>query len=97
MIRETISRRNHAAVTSDHWHVVRARLSAEPSDDSRYVRSIVSEHDNRVAAVTAARQIFRSLAPEMADRPRDVRDQIFVRKPDFKSLKLAKRVKRRRD
>lgn len=96
MIRETTSRRNHAALTSDHWHVVRACLSGEPSEQPRYLRSIVSEHDDRVAAVTAARQIFRSLAPEMADRPRGVRDQIFVRKPDFKSLKLAKRVTRRR-
>jgi len=96
MIRETISRKNHPALTSDHWHVVRARLAGDPDGAPRFVRSIVSEHDDRVAAVTAARRIVRSVATEMAELPRAARDQVFVRKPDFKSLKVAKRVKKRR-
>ncbi len=96
MIRETISRKNSPSITSDHWHVVHARLSVEPSTEPRFVRSIVSEHADRVGAVAAARKIVSSLAPEMASLPRDARDQIFVRRPRFNSLKLASRVTKRR-
>jgi hypothetical protein len=55
----------------------------------------VSEHDDRAAAVTAARAIVRSLIPEMAKVPRDERDQILVRRPEYKSLKTGPRVRRR--
>jgi hypothetical protein len=96
MIRETNSSKNSPAVTSDHWHVVRAAFSGETSGAPRFARSVVSEHEDRAAAVIAARQMVSSIAPEMAAREPDERDQIFVRKPEFKTLKLAKRVQKRR-
>jgi hypothetical protein len=96
MIRETSNSKNTPAVTSDHWHVVRAALSGETSGAPRFARSIVSEHEDRAAAVVAARQIVSSIAPQMAARDPNERDQIFVRKPQFKSLKLAKYVQKRR-
>lgn len=96
MIVETTSSKNHPAISSDRWHVVRAQLAGERSGRPRFSRSIVSEHDDRAAAVTAAKAIFLSIAPDMEKLPRDERDQILVRKPEFKSLKIARRVKRRR-
>jgi hypothetical protein len=35
------------------------------------------------------------IAPDMASRPREGRDQILVRHPNYKSLKTAGRAKRR--
>lgn len=96
MIRETNSSKNSPALTSDRWHVVRAAFSGETSGKPRFARSIVSEHEDRAAAVTAAREIFSSISPEMKTREPGERDQIFVRKPEFKTLKLAKRVQKHR-
>ena len=96
MIRETSSSKNSPAVTSDRWHVVRAAFSGEATGAPRFARSIVSEHEDRAAAVTAAREVVSSIAPEMAARAPRERDQIFVRKPEFKTLKLARRVHKRR-
>ena len=103
MIRELLNTKNAPALTSDHWHVVYARLSGEesgksskPAKSPRFVRSIVSEHDDRASAVNAAREIVSTFVVEMAGRERSTRDQVFVRKPKFKSLKLARRVTKRR-
>jgi hypothetical protein len=96
MIRETLSRRRSPALTSDRWHVVHARWSGDRSGEPRFLRTIVSEHEDRVAARSAARAVVDSIAGEMADRPQELRDQILVRRPGFKSLKSAKRVQRRR-
>jgi hypothetical protein len=97
VIRDLQNGKNLPSITSDHWHVVRATLADATTPKPRFVRSIVSEHEDRGAAVAAARKIVRSVTESMGDRPRDVRDQVFVRRPDFKSLKTAKRVARRGD
>ena len=96
MIREMLTRKNLSALTSDQWHVVRARLADESSGKPRFERSIVSEHADRTAAVTAAKEIVSTIAVEMAGRPAATCDQVFVRRPEFKSLKLAKRVQKHR-
>ena len=95
MIRETI-KKNNPAVTSDRWHVIIARWSGDPSGEPRFERSIVSEHDDSTAALSAAREIKSALAPQMATRSRETRDQVFVRRPSSMSLKTARRVERRR-
>jgi hypothetical protein len=56
----------------------------------------VSEHEDRAAAAAAAREMKSSILPTMVDRPLDGQDQVLVRKPDFKSLKVARRVESRR-
>lgn len=96
MIRETINREKSPALTSDLWHVVHARWSGDPSGEPRFVRSIVSEHEDSASAVTAGREMVSSFASEMADRPRARRDQILIRHPGYKSLKTAKRIERHR-
>ncbi len=96
MIRDTLSRHKNPAITSDRWHVVHARWSGNASSEPLFQRSIVSEHDDRSSAVSAARQIRSSLTSEMASRTASTRDQVFVRPPSFKSLKIANRQERRR-
>jgi hypothetical protein len=94
MIQETLSNKQRPALTSDRWHVVHARWSRNPSGRSTFLRSIVSEHEDRDAAVRGARELVERLAAEMAVRPLSERDQLFVRKPGFRSLKTSGRVER---
>lgn len=96
MIRETLNKKSTLAVTSDRWHVVYARWSGVVAEVPRFERSIVSEHDDKAAAVEAARRLASTYPAEMADRPRERRDQVFVRRPGYKSLKSAKRTEKRR-
>ena len=96
MIRDTVSHKKNPALTSDHWHVVHARWTGEAEGEAQFVRAIVSEHEDSASAANAARKIVTALTPEMVKRPRAGRDQIFVRRPDFKSLKTAGPAKRKR-
>ena len=101
MILETLNKKNLPALTSDHWHVVHARSTdVAPGRDGagtlRFKRTIVSEHENRAEAAAAARALSLSIAPSRAGKPLAGQDQLFVRKPNYKSLKIAGRVKRRR-
>ena len=101
MISETTSRKNQPALQSDRWHVVHARLSRTVVNANRsrshageplFERFIVSEHDDRTGAARAAEEIAVQLEEEMAGRAPESRDQIFVRKPGYKTLKTAPRV-----
>ena len=94
MIQETLSNKQRPALTSDRWHVVHARWSRTHSGQSTFLRSIVSEHEDRASAVRGARELVERLAAEMAVRPLSERDQLFVRKPGFRSLKTSGRVER---
>lgn len=95
MIQETLSTFNKPVLTSDHWHVVHARWAKDRSGEPLFARSIVSEHEDRGSATSAARELLASMAAEMAARPLARRDQVLVRKPAYKSLKSARRVQRR--
>ena len=95
MIQDTVTRSRRAALTSDRWHVVHARWAGDPSGEADFTRTIVSEHEDRPSAVKAAREILTSMATEQAARSATQRDQVFVRKPEFKSFKSAKRVDNR--
>jgi hypothetical protein len=96
VIRDTVTRSNRPAITSDHWHVVRARWAGDESDDPEFTRSIVSEHPDRNSAVAAARELRASIDVTLGARPSAQRDQVFVRKPAFKSFRSAKRVQKQR-
>lgn len=93
MIRETKNDKNTPMVTSDQWHVLRARWTGESSSVPLYKRTIESEHVDRDSAADAAREIASTFDTEMAGRTRETRDQILVRRPGYKSLKLAKRAR----
>lgn len=96
MITETKSHKSNPAITSDRWHVVHARWNGAETDEPQFDRSIVSEHDDREGATRAAGELHQSLAGEMNSRREPVRDQLFVRRPDFKTLRTAARVERKR-
>lgn len=96
MIRETHTRKRRPALTSDRWHVVHARWTGEREGAPSFVRTIVGEHDDRASAAQDAREMVSRLAPEMLTRPPAQRDQLFVRKPGFRSLKVSGRFERRR-
>ena len=96
MIRETTNHKNAHVLTSDHWHVLRARWTGDPSGEPLYRRTIESEHDDSASAADAARTIAASFGTEMEGRTRQTRDQVLVRRPGYRSLQIAKRTKTRR-
>ena len=91
MIKETLNTDKEPAVTSDRWHVIHARWSGAPGTP-RFVRTIVSEHDDSDSAVQAARELKSSLALGMTSRSPEARDQVIVRRPSSESLKNAGRL-----
>ena len=95
MIQDTLSRRQRPSLTSDRWHVVRAAWDGGSTTRPMFDRAIVSEHDDRDAARVAAKELESTLASAMAKRTPRSRDQVFVRRPDFKSLKHAPHMRKR--
>ncbi|MFY9345590.1 MAG: hypothetical protein WAT39_24075 [Planctomycetota bacterium] len=94
MITEVETSKGVPAITSDRWHVVHSRL-LDRGGVRPYVRSIHSEHDDRQSCRQAAKDLRQKLAGEAGSVPEAERDEVFVRRPRFKSLKRAKA--RRRD
>lgn len=95
MIQETTNRKNSPVLTSDHWHVLRARWNGDPSGEPIYQRKIESEHEDSASAANAARKIAATFVTEMDGRTRETRDQVLVRRPGYRSLKTAKRTRTR--
>lgn len=94
MILKTFTSKHVPALTSDRWHVIHSKYTKKKTKNSLpYTRSIVSEHDDREKAVHAARILLFSLRRKAAARPRQEKDQVFVRPPKFRSLRSAHRRK----
>ena len=96
MIRETFNSQRLPSVTSDHWHVIHARWSGVAQKEPRFIRSVVSEHADCDKARIAASELRMRLKPKMKGRAALERDQVFVRRPKFKSLANAKRIVRKK-
>ena len=96
-MQETLNRASRPAITSDHWHVVLAKWSDDRPGELPFIRAIVSEHDDRAHAIVAAKALVKTVAVDEASRPASDRDEVFVRRPNFKSLKFAKRRRPARD
>ena len=96
MIQEVLNHKNHLVVTSDRWHVLHARWTKKKTGKSLYVRAIISEHDDKESASEAARDLVASFQAEMVGRQPETRDQALVRRPGFRSLKIAPRSESRR-
>ena len=94
MIKETLTRKNRPAITSDRWHVIHCRWTGDPSGQPVFDRLIVSEHEDRAAAITAGSGLARSLAVELAEVPLARRDQVLVRRPAYKSFRSGPRLAR---
>ncbi len=89
MIREVVTDRGAPAITSDQWHVVHSRFVG-PDNERPFLRSIHSEHVDRTACREVARTLRAQLSKGDAAIPAEERDEVFVRKPNFRSLKRAK-------
>ena len=94
MIEQTETRAKQPAITSNRWHVVHAKWCGTPKSEP-FERSIVSEHDGRGEAVEAAKSLLQTLREAAGERPLEERDQVFVRRPNFKSLAYARRRERK--
>ncbi len=87
--------RGRAAITSDQWHVVRAHM-ANRGAKRPYVRTVESEHADCATCTRTAKELRRRIAAESADVPEAERDEIVVRRPNFKTLKVATSLRQRR-
>jgi hypothetical protein len=97
MIQELLNDKNHILLTSDRWHILRARWTGKLGATPLYVRAIVSEHDDKASAVQAGRELVSSFLAEMEGRTPETRDQALVRRPGYRSLKICHRAERRRE
>lgn len=95
MIREFLNTENQPALTSDLWHVVHAKWSADAEPPS-FVREIVSEHRDSASALRSARRLKAELVRAMQSREKEAWDQVLVKRPSAESLKTAGRVLRQR-
>jgi hypothetical protein len=91
MIKQALTKKKNPAVTSDQWHVVHAEWSGESKKEPSFARRVVSEHGDRAAAITAANKLAAKVNRDVGKRPVAQHDQIFVRPPRYKSLKVAPR------
>lgn len=89
MISEVQTTKGSAAVTSDQWHVVHARF-AFPGARRPYLRSIHSEWPDRASCRRAGQALRRKLSADGASVPEHQQDEVLMRKPNFKTLKLGK-------
>ena len=89
MIQEVDTKKGAAAITSDQWYVVHSRL-VDAHQKRPYVRGIHSEHADRLSCRKAALALRAKLLEDNASVPWAERDEVFIRKPKFKTLKQAK-------
>jgi hypothetical protein len=90
MIREVLNSKGTKAITSDCWHVVHSHFTVVKRGPA-FKRGIHSEHGDRAACAKVARKLQAELALENANVPPEQRDEVFVCKPGYKSLKMARR------
>jgi hypothetical protein len=90
MIDDTITTtKGSPAITSGEWHVVHSHFT-DTADSRPFARTIVSEHPDRALCKRAARRLRARLAETDGERPAAQRDEVFVRPPNYKSLKTAR-------
>ncbi len=90
MITAAKTRKGTEAITSDQWHVVHARYLG-PDERRPFRRYVHSEHADRGACVLAARALIAKIRAEAGPVPPGQRDEVFVRRPGYKSLETSRR------
>lgn len=89
MIREVETDSGAAAITSDQWHIVHARYVFDGAKRP-FLRSVHGEYADRTACRLAARALRAQLAAQETGVAIEHRDEVFVRKPDYKTLRVAR-------
>lgn len=96
MITDALTRRGNPATTSDQWHVILSKWCGRTANHPPFARKVMSEHDDRLTAVAAAKRLAAKIDASRCKQPVKERDQILVRPPRYRSLKFtATRVTRR--
>lgn len=95
MIAEVKTGQGLDAITSNQWHVVHSRLLCAGTKRP-FARRIASEHPDRESCCAAAKLLRERVGAASAGVPIAEREEVFVRRPNFKSLKLARQRLRRR-
>jgi hypothetical protein len=96
MIREVLTSKGVQAITSDKWHVVHSRFTAG-NGRKAFVRAVFSEHTDRVECLKAAKALRVKLTSDNPDVPEAEQDEVFVRRPHYKSLERARHRKAKRE
>lgn len=89
MISEVHTESGASAITSDQWHIIHARYTFDGAKRP-YLRSVHSEHADRTACRRVARALREQLLAQENGVAMDQRDEVFVRKPGFKTLKVSR-------
>jgi len=89
VIREVQTDAGSAAITSDQWHIIHSRYVFDGAKRP-YLRSVHSEYEDRTACRQAARALRQQLLAQETGVAIDQRDEVFVRKPNYKSLKISR-------
>jgi hypothetical protein len=95
VIQEVVTTKGANAITSDHWHVVHSRFTS--GDKRPFVRAVHSEHADGAECRAAAKELRGKLATESRGVPEAEQDEVFVRRPNFKSLKSSRSRKGKPD
>jgi hypothetical protein len=100
VIRELLNDERKLVLTSDRWHVIHSEWTGGPGTP-RFLRKIVSEHDDGASALESARQLKAELVAKMRmakakKRAAEARDQVLVKRPNAESLENAGRIPRKR-
>ena len=92
MILDVRTSKGSAAITSDHWHVVRSHFT-DLVDGKPYLREVVSEHESRAECRKAVHALWLR-AKEAGTDPAVPKDEFFARPPNYKSLKRTRQRRR---
>ncbi len=88
MIQAVKTKKGTKAITSDRWHVVHSRFQGT-GGKLLFVRTVHSEHDDRGGCLEAARVLWGRLSSDGAV-PVAQRDEVFVCRPNYKSLERSR-------
>ncbi len=88
MIQTVQTKKGTKAITSDRWHVVHSHFKGK-GGKLLFVRTVHSEHDDRVGCLAEARVLWGRLCGDKEAAEAE-RDEVFVCRPNYKSLERSR-------
>ena len=92
MISAVRTSKGSEAITSDRWHVVHSQFTSSKGK-TFFIRLVHSEHLDRAECLAEAKQLLVTLVDKNGGIPAAERDEVFIRRPNYKTLKRAKHRK----
>jgi hypothetical protein len=89
VIQAVQTKKGTKAITSDRWHVVHSRFRGT-GGKTLFVRTVHSEHEDRGGCLEAARELCDKLSGGKDAVPDAERDEVFVCRPNYKSLERSR-------